>query len=205
MNKLISFLLILSSSIAFASAEIGKPAPDFTLTGSDGKTYKLSDLKGKKNVVLEWYNPGCPYVRKHYESGNMQRLQKEYTGNDVAWFSIASSVKGKEGHVANVEDAKKLADSNKMANTAILLDQKTEVAKAYGAKTTPHMYVINKKGILAYNGAIDSESTARPMKVDEYVKNASIKRYFEDALKAVRKDEKVPLAATDPYGCSVKY
>lgn len=205
MKRLILLALSVWGVLAFGAAEVGKPAPDFSLTGNDGKVHKLSEFTGKDVVVLEWYNPGCPYVRRHYESGNMQRLQKQFTTAGVRWFTIASSAPGKEGHVKDVKDAETLVKDKGMANTALLLDAKSEVARSYGAKTTPHMFVIDKKGLIAYNGAIDSESTAKPMKVDDYVKDAKITKYVEQAVDAVEHDRKPAMASTDPYGCSVKY
>lgn len=170
MKMVYMMLLAAYGSFALASADVGKPAPDFSLTGNDGQVHKLSEYKGKDVVVLEWFNPGCPYVHKHYDSGNMQRLQKQFTAAGVRWFTIASSAPGKEGYIANPDAAEKMVKEKGMANTALLLDSTRQVARSYGAKTTPHMFVIDKKGLIAYNGAIDSESTARPMKVDEYVK-----------------------------------
>jgi peroxiredoxin len=207
MKTIFALIICVATNFAWAIkpvAELGKLAPDFSLTGADGKTYKLSEFKGK-TIILEWFNAGCPYVHKHYDSGNMQRLQTEYRGTDVAWFTIASNAKGREGHIGDVKEAKATAEKLKLASTALLIDSDAKVAQAYGAKTTPHMFVIDKKGLLAYNGAIDSESTARPMKLAEYKKDPKIQHWFEDAVKAVRKDEKPKMAATDPYGCSVKY
>ena len=209
MKKIILATMIVASQLAFANAEPGKPAPDFTLTGSDGKTYKLSDFrKGKepKIVVLEWFNEGCPYVRKHYNAGNMQRLQRDLKANGkVAWLTIASSARGKQGYLATPADAAKVAKDKGMASTALLLDPGSKVAKEYQAKTTPHMFVIDTKGLVAYNGAIDSDDTAEAMKVDEYVKNDKIKKYVEDAVAAVAKGETPKKTSEEPYGCSIKY
>lgn len=205
MKKILSLLICSMSGLAWASADVGKPAPDFALTGSDGKIHKLSELKGKQVIVLEWFNSGCPYVRKHYESGNMQRLQQQYAGPEVAWFTVASSAKGKQGHLSDSAEAAKAYKDLHMKSTALLLDPNSEVARAFGAKTTPHMFVINKKGLVAYNGAIDSENTARPMKLPEYLKNTAVKRYLEDAVNAVKAGKDVAVSSSDPYGCSVKY
>jgi len=207
MKNLILSAMVLVSSLAFASADVGQPAPDFSLKGNDGKTYTLSDATKKKHiVVLEWFNEGCPYVHKHYDSGNMQRLQKELTDKgDVEWFTIASSAKGKQGYLESVAGAAKMRKEKGMNNTALLLDPGSKVAKDFAAKTTPHMFVIDKKGLVAYNGAIDSEDTARPMKVDDYKKNTSIHKYVEDAVAAVRAEKKPEVASHDPYGCSIKY
>src|SRR5262249_55191573 len=146
MKKIFVLVALLFHTVAWSKIEIGKPAPDFSLKGVDGRTYKLSELKGKKVVVLVWFNNGCPYVRKHYDSGNMQRLQKKYAGSEVSWFTIASSAKGKEGHIKNADEGTKLRESRKMGNTALLLDDGSSVARDYGAKTTPHMFVIDKNG-----------------------------------------------------------
>jgi peroxiredoxin len=208
MRKIFYALMIVSSITVFASANVGEKAPDFSLQGSDGKTYELSKVMKNKDtvVVLEWFNEGCPYVRKHYGAGNMQRLQgEELAKGHIAWFTISSSAKGKQGYLSSVEDAKKIATEKGMKNTALLLDPGSKIAAAYGAKTTPHMFVINKKGLIAYNGAIDSQDTARPIKLEEYKNDKSIKKYVEDAVTAVAADGTPKVATTDPYGCSVKY
>lgn len=207
MKKWILAIFTLSSTLAFASANVGEPAPSFSLKGQDGKNYQLSDAtKSGKIVVLEWFNEGCPYVHKHYDSGNMQRLQKEFTANgDLIWFTIASSAKGKQGYLASPAEALKMRKTKGMNNTALLLDPGSQVARDYGAKTTPHMFVIDKKGLVAYNGAIDSDDTARPMKVEDYVKNDKVHKYVEDAIAALRADKKVEVTSQPPYGCSLKY
>jgi peroxiredoxin len=207
MKKIILSAMVLASSLAFASADVGQLAPDFSLKGNDGKIHKLSDATKKKHiVVLEWFNEGCPYVHKHYDSGNMQRLQKELTAKgDVEWYTIASSSKGKQGYLATVADAAKMKKDKGMNNTALLLDPGSKIAADFGAKTTPHMFVIDQKGMVAYNGAIDSEDTARPMKVDDYKNNKSIHKYVEDAVAAVRLEKKPEVTSHEPYGCSIKY
>ena len=178
-------------------AVIGEPAPDFTLTGTDGETYSLSELKGKY-VVLEWLNFGCPYVQKHYQSGNMQKLQETYTEKDVVWLSIVSSAPGKQGH----HPPKKMNAKNEKhggQQTAILMDEDGTVGRAYGARTTPHMYVINPEGELIYKGGIDDKPTTDV----EDVKGAT--NYVTQALDAAMNGEEVPQPSTPPYGCSVKY
>jgi peroxiredoxin len=197
-------LLILISSFAWASAQVGEVAPDFILKGADGKPYHLADFVGKSIVVLEWFNNGCPYVRKHYESKNMQRLQAEYKAKGVTWFTISTSAKGKEGHLEESKAAQVVKD-RKIASTALLLDLDQKVGRAYGAKTTPHLFVINKKGLVAYNGAIDGDNSARPITIAKYTSPDGPKKYFEDALNAVRADLKVEVPVMEPYGCSVKY
>ncbi len=173
--------------------------PDFSLTGHDGKTYKLSDvLKEGQHVVLEWFNNECPYVKKHYDSGNMQAIQKQYTEKGVKWFTIVSSAEGKQGYL-DQKSASKIREERKAVSTALLLDPKGEVGKLYGAKTTPHMFVISPKGDLVYSGAIDSDSSYRPEAI------AKSKNYVVQALDASMLGKKVALASTKPYGCSVKY
>lgn len=171
-------------------------APDFTLQGHDGKTYKLSDYKGK-TVVLEWYNDDCPYVVKHYDSNTMQTLQKDFQ-DKVVWFSIISSAPGKQGHV-DAEGATKLKETRQSFQTAILLDPKGDVGRSYGAKTTPHMYIIDEKGTLQYQGAIDDKPSTKM----ETLKDA--KPLFKDALTQVLAGKALALRDTKPYGCSVKY
>lgn len=199
MKNVLLFLVAfaLTAPAGFAAVEVGKQAPEFTLKGHDGKTYNLADYKGK-HVVLEWYNDDCPYVDKHYSTKNMQKLQEKYTKDGVAWFSIISSAPGKQGHVDHT-GASKLLASRKAKPTAILLDPNGKVGKAFGAKVTPHMYVINKEQKVVYMGAIDDKPTARHASVK------TAKNYVVDALKASMAGKKVTMAATKPYGCGVKY
>jgi len=175
----------------------GEASPDFSLTGADGKTHKLSQYKGK-TVVLEWFNKDCPYVRKFYDSKVMQALQKEQTGKGVVWLAMVSSAPGKEGALDAAAATKLMTDWG-MGATAILMDPKGEVGKMYGAKTTPHMYVIDKTGKLAYMGAIDD----RPSATRKSLEGAT--NYVSAALTAMEKGEAVKNASTTPYGCSVKY
>ncbi len=182
-----------------AQAEVasGEAAPNFTLTDTHGKTHSLSDFKDKI-VVLEWINHGCPFVVKHYNSGNMQSLQTKYTGQGVVWLSICSSADGKQGHMS----ASAWNDTNaklKAAPTAVLLDADGKVGKLYGAKTTPHMYIIGKDGKLLYQGAIDSKRSAdaNDIKTSE--------NYVASVLDAVLAGKEAPLSQSKPYGCSVKY
>ncbi|MFN7728710.1 MAG: thioredoxin family protein [Bdellovibrio sp.] len=180
-----------------ATAEIGKAAPGFKLTGADGKEHSLSQYKGK-TVVLEWFNNECPYVKKHYDVGNMQKLQTEAAAKGTVWLTINSSAPGKQGHLTT-DAAAKLRTERKMANTSLLLDPKGTVGSLYGAKTTPHMYVIDPKGVLAYAGAIDSDSSADPKTI------AGANNYVSEALAAVAEGKAVKTTTTKPYGCSVKY
>jgi peroxiredoxin len=183
-------------STAFA-ATVGQPAPGFTLTDTNGKEHNLSDFKGK-HVVLEWINHDCPFVKKHYNEGHMQQLQKDYTGKGVVWLSICSSAEGKQGHYSpdkwNAVTAEKGAKP-----TAVLLDADGTVGKAYAAKTTPHMYVIDPEGILIYAGAIDSVRSTNPGDIE------GAENYVRSALDSALAGNKVATPSTPPYGCSVKY
>lgn len=196
MKSLTAALALLFSLSSFA-LENGKPAPDFKLKSASGKELQLSTFKGKI-VVLEWLNHGCPFVRKHYDSNNMQTLQKKYTSQNVVWFSVVSSAPGKQGHVDETEAKKEFTD-NKSSATDVLLDPTGSVGKIYEAKTTPHMYIINKEGTLVYQGAIDD-------KPDTDKTSVSIaKNYVAQALDEVIAGKKVSQATTKSYGCSVKY
>lgn len=177
--------------------EVGKAAPDFKLTDADGKTHSLSDFKGK-HVVLEWINHGCPFVVKHYDSGNMQALQKEFTGKGVVWLSICSSAKGKQGHMSPADWKKTVAEKGS-APTAVLLDEPGKVGKLYDAKTTPHMFVVNPEGTLIYMGAIDDKPTADKADVP------GAKNFVRAALTEAMEGKPVSQPSTKPYGCSVKY
>ena len=154
--KLFALMALIITTQTFA-LETGKPAADFALPSATGKTIKLSDYKGK-TVVLEWLNHGCPFVRKHYDSNNIQTLQSTYTAKGVIWLSVISSAEGKQGYV-DAQGAAAEKASNKSNATDILLDAKGTVGKAYEAKTTPHMYVINPQGVLVYQGAIDDKAS----------------------------------------------
>lgn len=191
MKSLIALLLFALSSFALA-VETGSKAPDFNLEGTS-----LSSHKGKV-VVLEWLNHGCPFVKKHYGSGNMQALQKKYTGQGVVWLSIISSAEGKQGYVTKEEAAKEKTEHGSGA-TAVLRDVDGTVGKLYGAKTTPHMFVVDKAGNLVYQGAMDDRPDTDP----ESVKSA--KNFVAKALDEVMAGKKVTQATTKAYGCSVKY
>lgn len=183
--------------LAVANANVEAPAPAFTATTADGKTVNLADYKGR-TVVLEWTNHDCPYVKKHYGSGNMQSQQKDATGQGVVWLQVISSAPGQQGFVDGAT-AKKLNADRGAAPTATLLDPKGELGRLYGAQTTPHVYVIKGDGTLAYKGGIDSIPSAKVediAKADPYVKLA---------LADVAAGRKVEKASTRPYGCSVKY
>ena len=196
--KILFILLTFIFMPTFAAAqEVGKQAPDFTLVDYEGNTHSLSGYKGKF-VVLEWINPQCPYVVKHYKSENMQELQKKYTDQDVIWLTINSSAEGKQGHLTAAMAKQEKAEQNAHM-TAILLDHDGKVGKLYGAKTTPHMYVINPEGELIYAGAIDDNSSSRPADAK------TAKNYVVQALEHAKQGNPVEVAFTAPYGCSVKY
>ena len=190
-------VLLVATGTAVAAPQVGQPAPEFTLTDSNGQSHKLSDFKGKF-VVLEWLNHGCPFVVKHYESGNMQNLQKEYTGKDVVWLSIVSSAPGKQGHMSPEETNKAKAEKGSTA-TAVLLDEDGTVGKLYDAKVTPELYVINPAGVLVYAGAIDDKKSTDPADV------AGAKNYVKQALDEAMAGKPVSEPSTTAYGCSVKY
>jgi peroxiredoxin len=186
-----------SNATATASPKIGEPAPDFTLQGADGKSHALGSFKGKY-VVLEWTNHDCPFVKKHYKSGNMQAQQKELTGKGAAWLTIVSSAPGKQGHV-DAAKAAELTQSRNAAPTAVLFDPSGEVGRKYDAKTTPHMYVIAPDGKLIYMGGIDSIPSSDQ---DDIAKATP---YVKVALAEAMAGKPVSNPATKPYGCAVKY
>jgi len=182
---------------AWASADLGKAAPAFTATDSNGKSWSLADLKGKV-VVLETTNHQCPYVGKHYRSGNMQSQQREATAKGVIWLTVAASAPGEEGFV-NAVQANELTTSRKDAPTAVLLDPQSKIARAYGATVTPHMYIIDASGMLVYKGGIDSIPSADTSDVPKAT------QYVRVALDQVLSGKQVAEASTRPYGCSLKY
>ncbi|MDX6768963.1 MAG: thioredoxin family protein [Elusimicrobiota bacterium] len=190
-------LVLAVALFAAAAPETGKPAPDFTLPGQDGKPVKLSTLKGSW-VVLEWFNKDCPFVRKHYGSKNMQGLQKRYAAKGVKWYSIISSKPGKQGHLT-AKEAEGVLKDHEMGSTAILLDPKGTVGRLYQAKTTPHMFVIDPKGTLVFMGGIDDKPTADAEDVP------GARNHVAAALDEAMAGKKVSVPTTRPYGCSVKY
>ncbi len=198
MKILAALLLFLSfEPVLFAEAKIGAVAPDFSLSDSEGTKRTLLENRGKW-VVLEWLNHGCPFVRKHYDSGNMQALQKKYTGKGAVWFSVISSAAGKQGF-STPEQAKADGQKNNAVPTAILLDGDGAVGKAYGAQTTPHLFIINPKGELIYSGAIDD----KPSTDVADVKGA--KNFVSAVLDLGLAGKPVDAKSTKAYGCSVKY
>jgi peroxiredoxin len=182
---------------ALATPQVGAPAPDFTGTDSQSNTHRLSDYRGKI-VVLEWTNHECPFVGKHYGTANMQKLQQEAAEQDIVWLSIISSAPGKQGHVTPAE-ANELTTSRNAAPSAVLLDPEGIIGQAYGAKTTPHMYIIDPEGKLVYMGGIDDIPSARWSDVE------TAQNYVRAALTALAEDKPVDPAVTRPYGCTVKY
>lgn len=199
MKRIFSVILLATMTNALA-LNPGDKAPDFKLKNHKGKEVTLKELNKNKIVVLEWYNEGCPYVRKHYDAKNMQNTQKTFKDNDyVTWVTIASSVKGKQGHVKNVSSAMELMQKEQSHADHFLLDSDGSVGKAYDAKTTPHMYVIDSKGIVRYTGAMDSIPSAKASDI------AKAKNYVTSAVSKVLLQEKPNPSKTRPYGCSVKY
>jgi peroxiredoxin len=190
-------ILAAASGRAAAAAAIGQPAPTFTATATNGGNVSLAEHRGKI-VVLEWTNHECPYVRKHYETGNMQALQKDAKAKDVVWLTVISSAPGEQGHVTAAQ-ADELTRSREAVPTAVLLDPRGTVGRLYDAKVTPHMYVIDPKGVLMYAGAIDDRPTTRRADVQ------TAQNYVRVALAAVMAGQPVKTPVTRAYGCTVKY
>ncbi len=194
-SMVVGFVLI-AFSLGWA-AQVGQPAPDFTATDSNGKVHKLSEYQGKY-VVLEWTNRGCPYTQKHYNSGNMQRLQREWTNRGVIWLTVASSAPGKQGNVTASEENAYLKQVNAVP-TAVLLDPSGALGHLYDAKTTPDIFIISPKGVLIYSGAIDDRPSTDLSDVN------GAKNYVSLALGEATSGKPVSNPATRPYGCSIKY
>jgi len=188
---------VLALAATALAVRVGEPAPGFTAVDSNGKTQKLSDYKGKY-VVLEWHNQGCPYTKKHYESGNMQHLQKEWTAKGVVWFTVISSAPGTQGFVTPSQENDYLKQTSAVP-TAVLMDPEGTLGKLYDAKTTPHMYIIDPQGTLVYNGAIDDKPTSDQADIK------TSKNYVSAALSEALAGKPITDAATRPYGCTVKY
>ena len=199
MNRIAALALgvLLSPAAAHAAAVVGADAPDFSAFDTKGKLVSLYGLRGKY-VVLEWLNKDCPFVKKHYGRGNMQNLQKNMTGRGIVWLSIVSSAKGKQGFVTGPE-ADAHTKEKDAAPTAVLLDPQGRLGRLYGAKTTPHMFVIDKAGVLRYAGAIDSNPSSDPETI------ASAENYVLAAVSEMQAQKKVTKPTSKPYGCSVKY
>jgi peroxiredoxin len=188
---------ILDSAAGAAAPMIGQPAPDFTAVDSKGTAVRLSEYRGK-TVVLEWTNADCPYTHKHYASGNMQSMQNLAQKDGIVWLTVISSAPGKQGYV-NGPAADQLTQSRNAVPTAVLLDPKGALARLYDAKTTPHMYVIDKRGTLQYMGGIDSIATTEESDI------ARAEPYLKEAMLAVAQGNPAPHPVTRPYGCSIKY
>jgi AhpC/TSA family len=181
----------------FAAATVGQKAPDFTAKDTTGKTVSLADFKGK-TVVLEWVNPGCPYVKKHYNGGNMQSTQKDAADKGVVWLAINSTETGHTDYLAPAALQKWMTEQKAQA-THTVMDESGKIGQQYAARTTPHMYIINPQGNLVYAGGIDSIASANPADI----KTAT--NYVKQSLGEVAAGKPISTANTKPYGCSVKY
>ncbi len=202
MTPLTRRLVLAASALAFAAPAaaapaVGQPAPAFQAVDAEGRPRSLAEFKGK-TVVLEWHNGGCPYVKKHYGAGAMQSLQRQATSEGVVWLTLISSAPGTQGYLAPGQ-AKSWKASTKAASTALLLDPEGEVGKAYDARVTPHMYIVDKTGKLAYMGGIDDQPVADPSSLK------GAKNYVRAALADLKAGRTVATPVTKPYGCSVKY
>jgi peroxiredoxin len=197
MKPIVFAIAAVALAVPAAAAQVGQPAPNFKLNDAEGRTVSLADYKGK-TVVLEWHNPGCPYVRKHYDSGNMQKTQAAARNAGTVWLTINSGAPGKQGHMSGPE-AKALAAKEKARSTAYLLDPKGVVGKGYQAKTTPHMYIVDQAGTLVYAGGIDDKPTADKADI------ASARNHVLAALAEIQAGKPVSVATSRPYGCTVKY
>jgi hypothetical protein len=193
----LTFAPACAASDAFAAATVGEPAPAFELVDSTGQTRSLADFAGR-TVVLEWTNHECPFVKKHYGSDNMQAQQRDAISDDIVWLTVNSSAPGQQGHVDGAA-AERIRGNGRAAQTAYLLDPNGIAGRAYGAKTTPHMYVIDPDGVLRYAGAIDSISSPNPADI------AKATQYVPQALAELAAGQPVSVTVTRPYGCAVKY
>jgi peroxiredoxin len=196
-SRIICAAAVLLPITAVAQVRVGDPAPNFTATDSRGHTQTLADHRGKY-VVLEWHNQGCPYTRKHYVSGNMQNLQREWTAKGVVWFTVISSAPGNQGYVTDAQENDYLAKMH-ADPTAVLMDPEGNIGHLFDAKTTPQMIVIDPDGKIIYDGAIDN----RPTPDADDIKGAD--NYVSDALTASMQGKPIAVSHTRPYGCSVKY
>ncbi|MBC7768434.1 MAG: thioredoxin family protein [Phycisphaerales bacterium] len=189
--------MLFNGGDAQAAVANGAQAPAFSATDADGRTRSLEEFAGRV-VVLEWTNHGCPYVRKHYDSRNMQTLQQEATGAGIVWLQIISSAPGEQGHL-DAAGARARVQTDGARPTATLLDPSGTIGRAYGAATTPHMYIINQQGLLVYQGAIDDQPSARPATLE------GANNHVRAALADIAASRAVATAQTTPYGCNVKY
>ncbi|MBX9745814.1 MAG: redoxin family protein [Hyphomonadaceae bacterium] len=189
--------LILSGNEALASVETGAQAPAFSVQDANGATRTLAEFRGR-TVVLEWTNHGCPYVRKHYDSNTMQTLQRDATAGGVVWLQVISSAPGQQGHLDGA-GARARVEIDSAAPSATLLDPSGVMGHAYGARTTPHIFIINAEGAVVYQGAIDDQPSARPATLE------GARPYVREALADIAAGRPVAISETTPYGCSVKY
>ena len=191
----ISFVAVTEATAAAAS--VGQPAPAFALKDTNGKAVNLADYKGK-TVVLEWHNPECPFVQKHYNSANMQGLQSKYTKDGIVWLSV-SSTEPSHSDYKKPEAINALFKSSNAAPTTYLMDESGATGKAYGAKTTPHMYIIDGQGTLVYAGGIDDKRSTNVADVK------TARNYVAAALDELKAGKNVSVSTSTPYGCSIKY
>jgi peroxiredoxin len=191
-------LVLPSLALALGDPPVAEAAPDFSVVGHDGKTYRLGQLKGHP-VVLEWMNPGCPFSKAQYDAGAPQRLQKRYTAKGVVWLSVDSSAEGRQGYLADDAAAAAFLKQRGAAPSALVRDSGGSLGQLYGAKTTPHYFIIDAQGRLAYKGAADDHATPDPSEVRQS------KSYVAAALDALLAGKPVAVAETKPYGCAVKY
>ena len=196
--RILSMLVI--GFLAFSSVKNGETAPSFSLMNQDKQTVSLDEFRGKK-VVLEWTNHDCPFVKRHYETRNMQTLQKDMTDNEVVWLSVVSSAAGKQGYISSTQ-AKQLTADRDANPTHVLLDKKGEVGRLFSAKTTPHMFVIDEMGKVQYQGAIDNLGNTGALFSTDL---SRAKNYVRNAVSQLMSGEEVKDKKTRPYGCSVKY
>ena len=197
LSLLVALVSLFSAAVAANAARVGDPAPDFSGVDSQGRPQNLASYRGKF-VVLEWTNNGCPYTQKHYESGNMQSLQKEWTGKGVVWLTMLSSAPGEQGFMTPAQENQYIAREH-AAPTAAILDSHGAIGHEYDAKTTPHMFIIDPSGRLIYEGAIDDHATPNPSDIKQS------KNYVSDALRESMGGKQVTTSYTRPYGCSIKY
>jgi len=194
---ILNMFALLSTGAAQAEPVIGQPAPVFSGTAAEGGTFNLADLHGK-SVILEWTNAGCPFVRKHYESGNIPNLQKQAASQGIVWLQVISSAPGKEGYV-DAQTAKKLNQERGATPANVILDANGAIGKLYAATNTPQLFIIDPKGVLLYKGGIDSIPSADKDDI------ANAENYISSALKELAAGKPISKAVTKPYGCSVKY
>ena len=197
-TTLTAFVADSEAALALENPTVGQPAPLFTVTDIKGTTHSLDAYRGKW-VVLEWFNHECPYTRKHYYTNNMQALQREYTGKGVVWASVVSSAPGNQGYIASAADADRAMTERKASPSFIVRDTAGTLGRLYGARTTPHLYVIDPQGVLRYAGAIDDKPSPSPSSVP------SAHNYLKAALDAGLAGKPIAVGTTQPYGCDVKY